>query len=205
MLKILITTFILPSLVTYILIRLLRIKLLWDEHHISKCPDDDVFIMTLIYPLGFSYIFVHCLVKLHSIIRSRIEYLAGVIINELIDIAGSGYFCESFYGHPYPTSGKNYATANAFGGPSRPASLVAYPTRGMQHSYRNDSTRFRKACIFTTLCSVKTHALSLLGTTRLLSRSDWIIKTTCQIQCSHSVDKKWHLKPIPHITSRQSV
>src|SRR5664280_658425 len=86
--------------------------------------------------------------------------------------AGSRYFCESFYGHPCPTSGKNYATANAFGCPSRPASLVAYPTRGMQHSYRNDSTRFRKACIFTTLCSVKTHALSLLGTTRLLSRSE---------------------------------
>ena len=35
----------------------------------------------------------------------------------------------------------------------------------------NDSTRFRKACIFTTLRFVKTHALSLLGTTRLLSRS----------------------------------
>src|SRR5512136_1330788 len=64
--------------------------------------------------------------------------------------AGSRYFCESFYGHPCPTSGKNYATANAFGGPSRPASLVAYPTRGMQHRYRNDSTRCRKACIFTT-------------------------------------------------------
>src|SRR5450759_4404987 len=64
--------------------------------------------------------------------------------------AGSRYFCESFDGLPCPTSGKNYATANAFGGPSRPASLVAYPTRGMQHSYRNDSTRFRKACIFTT-------------------------------------------------------
>src|SRR5664280_1555965 len=86
--------------------------------------------------------------------------------------AGSRYFCGSFYGHPCPTSGKNYATANAFGGPSRPASLLAYPTRGMQHSYRNDSTRFRKACIFTTLCSVKTHALSLQGTTRLLSRSE---------------------------------
>jgi type IV secretory pathway VirD2 relaxase len=42
--------------------------------------------------------------------------------------AGSRYFCESFFGHPCPTSGKNYATANAFGGPSRPASLVAYPT-----------------------------------------------------------------------------
>ena len=50
-------------------------------------------------------------------------------------LAGSRYFCESFFGHPCPTSGKNYATANAFGGPSRPASLVAYPTRGMQHSY----------------------------------------------------------------------
>ena len=49
-------------------------------------------------------------------------------------VAGSRYFCESFYGHPCPTSGKNYATANAFGGPSRPASLVAYPARGMQHS-----------------------------------------------------------------------
>src|SRR5664280_2357012 len=91
---------------------------------------------------------------------------------EYAGLAGSRYFCGSFYGHPSPTSGKNYATANAFGGPSRPASLVAYPTRGMQHSYRNDSTRFRKACIFTTLCSVKTHALSLLGTTRLLSRSE---------------------------------
>ena len=65
-------------------------------------------------------------------------------------MSGSRYFCESFYGHPCPTSGKNYATAYAFGGPSRPASLVAYPTRGMQHRYRNDSTRFRKACIFTT-------------------------------------------------------
>ena len=65
-------------------------------------------------------------------------------------VSGSRYFCESFYGHPCPTSGKNYATAYAFGGPSRPASLVAYPTGGMQHRYRNDSTRFRKACIFTT-------------------------------------------------------
>jgi hypothetical protein len=72
------------------------------------------------------------------------------IAKYLLDKAGSRYFCESFYGHPCPTSGKNYATANAFGGPSRPASLVAYPTRGMQHRYRNDSTRFRKACIFTT-------------------------------------------------------
>jgi hypothetical protein len=77
------------------------------------------------------------------------EKLAAIAA-KMKTMAGSRYFCESFYGHPCPTSGKNYATANAFGGPSRPASLVAYPTRGMQHRYRNDSTRFRKACIFTT-------------------------------------------------------
>ena len=39
--------------------------------------------------------------------------------------AGSRYFCESFYGHPCPTSGKNHATANACGSPSRPVSFVA--------------------------------------------------------------------------------
>ncbi|MFA5925246.1 MAG: hypothetical protein WC856_28905, partial [Methylococcaceae bacterium] len=39
---------------------------------------------------------------------------------------GSRYFCESFYGHPCPTSGKNYATAHACGCPSRPASFVGY-------------------------------------------------------------------------------
>ena len=65
------------------------------------------------------------------------------------NLAGSRYFCESFYGHPCPTSGKNYATAHACGGPSRPASFVGYPARGIQHHSRNDSTRCRKACIFT--------------------------------------------------------
>jgi len=63
---------------------------------------------------------------------------------------GSRYFCESFYGHPCPTSSKSYATANACGCPSRPASFVGYPSRGIQHHSRNDSTRCRKACIFTT-------------------------------------------------------
>ena len=86
-------------------------------------------------------------------------------------VAGSRYFCGSFYGHPCPTSGKNYATANAFGGPSRPATLVS-TQQGVETLLRNDSTRFRKACIFTTLCSVKTHALSLLGTTRLRATSE---------------------------------
>ncbi|MDD5269142.1 MAG: hypothetical protein PHO08_18830 [Methylococcales bacterium] len=111
MLQILLTTFILPSLVTYILIKLLRIKLLWDEHDISKCPDDDVIIMTLIYPLGVAYIFVHCLAKLHFIIRSSIEYLAGAIINELKHISRSRYFYESFYGYPYPTRNMQHSYA----------------------------------------------------------------------------------------------
>jgi len=64
--------------------------------------------------------------------------------------SGSRYFCESFYGHPCPTSGKNHATANACGCPSRPASFAGHPARGAQHHSRNDSTRCRKACIFTT-------------------------------------------------------
>jgi hypothetical protein len=50
--------------------------------------------------------------------ESRDQLLRSIIES------GSRYFCESFYGHPYPTSGKNYATANAFGGPSRPAYRV---------------------------------------------------------------------------------
>ena len=61
--------------------------------------------------------------------------VTGRLSVSILQVAGSRYFCESFYGHPCPTSGKNYATAYAFGGPSRPASLVAYPARGMQHSY----------------------------------------------------------------------
>ena len=87
--------------------------------------------------------------------------------------AGSRYFCESFFGHPCPTSGKNYATANAFGCPSRPASLVTYPTRGMQHSYAMTRRDVGKpAFSLRKKRFVKTHALSLLGTTRLLSRSE---------------------------------
>jgi hypothetical protein len=91
-------------------------------------------------------------------------------------ISGSRYFCESFYGHPCPTSGKNYATANAFGGPSRPASRVAYPTRGMQHSSRNDSTRFRKACIFTTHKALRENTCPIASgdySTPVSQRSHW--------------------------------
>ncbi|MGZ8224862.1 MAG: hypothetical protein ACXWTE_06995, partial [Methylobacter sp.] len=64
--------------------------------------------------------------------------------------AGSRYFCESFYEHPCPTSGKNYATAHACGCPSRPGHSFA-TQQGVAHLLSNDSTRCRKACIFTTL------------------------------------------------------
>ena len=63
--------------------------------------------------------------------------------------SGSRYFCESFYEHPCSTSGKNYATANACGGPSRPGHSIA-TQQGVAHMLSNDSTRFRTACIFTT-------------------------------------------------------
>jgi membrane-bound lytic murein transglycosylase D len=89
----------------------------------------------------------------------------------------SHYFCKSFFGHPCPTSGKKYATANVFGGPRRPASHVAYPTRGMQHSYAMTRRDFVKpAFSLRKKLFVKTHALSLLRTTRLLSRSEQIDK-----------------------------
>jgi hypothetical protein len=55
-------------------------------------------------------------------------------------------------GIPAQASGKNYAAANASGGPSRPASFVGYPTRGIQHHSRNDSTRCESAAIFAKAC-----------------------------------------------------
>ena len=60
---------------------------------------------------------------------------------------------------------------NAFGGPSRPATRVAYPTRGMQQGYAMTRRDVVKPAFSLRSRSVKTQALSLLGTTRLLSRS----------------------------------
>ena len=86
---------------------------------------------------------------------------------------GVAIFAKDFSGRPARKISKNHATANAFGGPSRPASLVAYPTRGMQHSYAMTRRDFVKPAFSLRIKRfVKTHALSLLGTTRLLSRSE---------------------------------
>ena len=63
---------------------------------------------------------------------------------------------------------------NAFGGPSRPATRVAYPTRGMRHGYAMTRRDVVKPAFSLRSRSVKTHALSLPGTTRLLSRSGCI-------------------------------
>ena len=103
--------------------------------------------------LGFPIVRLLALISLATgaIIDYRLGAYQGKGTGETsLFSAGSRYFCESFYGHPCPTSGKNHATANACGCPSRPASFAGHPTRGAQHHSRNDSTRFRKACIFTT-------------------------------------------------------
>ena len=85
---------------------------------------------------------------------------------------GVAIFAKAFLGVHAQKSGKNHATANACGCPSRPASLVAYPTGGMQHSYAMTRRDVGKpAFSLRKQRFVKTHALSLLGTTRLLSRS----------------------------------
>ncbi|QPK64390.1 PAS domain S-box protein [Methylomonas sp. LL1] len=60
--------------------------------------------------------------------------------------SGSRYFCESlFRGIPAPTSGKNYATAYAYGGPDSSASPRFDPTRGSKHRLSHDLTPFREA------------------------------------------------------------
>ena len=89
-------------------------------------------------------------VELSMSLIDGIEHSESVSYVGAAVISGESLFLRKLLWASLPTSGKNYSTANAFGGPSRPASLVAYPAGGMQHSYRNDSTRFRKACIFTT-------------------------------------------------------
>ncbi len=48
--------------------------------------------------------------KLKSSARSVGALTLGELCAEIKQAGpGSRYFCESFYGHPYPTSGKNYA------------------------------------------------------------------------------------------------
>ncbi|MGZ8241294.1 MAG: hypothetical protein ACXWTK_07225 [Methylobacter sp.] len=50
-------------------------------------------------------------------------FVSGLPIR-IAAVPGSRYFCESFYGHPCPTSGKHHATAHACGGPSRPRGRI---------------------------------------------------------------------------------
>ncbi|WP_459990474.1 hypothetical protein [Methylosoma difficile] len=88
--------------------------------------------------------------------------------------AGSRYFCERLLRPPCRSISKNHATALAFGCPSRPASLVCLPNKGIgdivtamtRRDFGQPAFSLRKKRF------VKTQALSLLGTTRLLSRSE---------------------------------
>ena len=63
------------------------------------------------------------------------------------------------------------ATANAFGCPSRPATLVPYPTRAMEHHCAMTRRDFGWPCNFTTQTTLREIAqpLSLLGTKNLHS------------------------------------
>jgi hypothetical protein len=65
MMELFVITFVLPSLLVYILIKPLR-----GEPYIGKCHDE-VFVMTLIYPAGLAYILIRWLVKLGFVGRGR--------------------------------------------------------------------------------------------------------------------------------------
>ena len=74
MIGLFLATFFLPSLLVYILIKTLR-----GEAFFSKCQDD-VFVMTLIYPIGFAFIIIQCLAKLSSNEYKRIKRSGGAQI-----------------------------------------------------------------------------------------------------------------------------
>ena len=74
-------------------------------------------------------------------------------------------------GIPAQAISKNHVTAKAFGGTVVLSLSEATTQQWYKLHHPNNSTRFCKACIFTTLRSVKTQAIPFLGTTRLLSRS----------------------------------
>ncbi len=67
---------------------------------------------------------------------------------------GVAIFAKAFLGFPAQKRGKNYATTNACGCPSRPGHSFA-TQQGVAHMLSNDSTRFRKACIFTTQTALR--------------------------------------------------
>jgi hypothetical protein len=71
------------------------------------------------------------------------------------------FFAKAFLGNPAQQTAK-ITTAKAFGGSSRPASLVAYPTRGMQHRYAMTRRDVGKPeSLLRKKRFVKTHAFSL--------------------------------------------
>ena len=86
---------------------------------------------------------------------------------------GVAIFAKAFLGIPAQQAAKITRPLMPSAAPAVLRSLVRIPNKGYAHRSRNDSTRFRKACIFTTQKRfVKTHALSLLGTTRLRATSE---------------------------------
>jgi hypothetical protein len=93
---------------------------------------------------------------------------------------GVAIFAKAFMGIPAQQAAKATWTANACVCPSRPASFAGHPTRGAQHHSRNDSTRFRKACIFTTqkalrenTCTIASGDYSTPVSQRVLTANDF--------------------------------
>ncbi|MGZ5030463.1 MAG: UPF0182 family protein, partial [Methylobacter sp.] len=89
----------------------------------------------LMFCLAFIVAFLYLWINLHLAIKKGAVLLEGNSAGSLnIDweMKVPLFLRKLVLGIPAQASGKNYAAANASGGPSRPASLVGYPARGIQ-------------------------------------------------------------------------
>jgi hypothetical protein len=81
------------------------------------------------------------------------------VIVKLKNYKGVAIFAKACFGHPSPSKRQKLnATANACGGPSRPASLVLYPTRGIKLVYAMTRRDVGMLCIFTTQTALRENA-----------------------------------------------
>jgi hypothetical protein len=72
---------------------------------------------------------------------------------------GVAIFAKACFGHPSPSKRQKLnATANACGCPSRPASLVLYPTRGIKLGYAMTRCDVGRLCISTTQTALRENA-----------------------------------------------
>ena len=92
---------------------------------------------------------------------------------------GVAIFAKACFGHPSPSKRQKLnATANACGCPSRPASLVLYPTRGIKLVYAMTRRDVGMLCIFTPQKTLRENAqpYRFWGLLGFPPRSEGIIK-----------------------------